>query len=111
MLASSVLVGNKSIIFPWWGKCRNALLMNALSTPSHLPSRQPSASRNSSVAEFQAEEEQRNAQLDMYHQQVQNTLRHPVSPPPRAFWPPVAVPPSTCNITWLMLQCLALSGC
>ena len=42
--------------------------MNALSTPSHLPSRQPSASRNSS--EIQAEEEQRSARLEMLNQQV-----------------------------------------
>ena len=42
--------------------------MNALSTPSHLPSRQPSASRNSS--EFQTEEAQRSARLELLNQLV-----------------------------------------
>ncbi len=50
--------------------CRNALLMNALSTPSHLPSRQQSSGRNASVAEIQAEEEQRSARQNMFNQQV-----------------------------------------
>lgn len=50
--------------------CRNALLMNALSTPSHLPSRQQSSGRNASPAEIQAEEEQRSARQNMFNQQV-----------------------------------------
>ena len=60
------------------GPRRNALLMNALSTPSHLPSRQPSASRNSSVADIHAEEEQqRNARLEAFNQQVGDTSPQP----------------------------------
>ncbi len=44
---------------------RNALLMNALSTPSHLPSRQE-ASRSASVAE----EDRRSARQAIFSQQV-----------------------------------------
>ena len=60
------------------GTCRNALLMNALSTPSHLPSRQPSARRSSS--EFQAEEDQRSARLEMLQQQVRDAPWPPAAP-------------------------------
>ena len=48
---------------------RNALLMNALSTPSHLPSRQNS-SRIPSAAEMTAEEELRSARPETFSQQV-----------------------------------------
>ncbi len=44
---------------------RNALLMNALSTPSHLPSRQDSG-RSASVAE----EERRSVRQAIFNQQV-----------------------------------------
>lgn len=60
--------GDRDVLLTEPGTCRNALLMNALSTPSHLPSRQPSASRNSS--EIQAEEDQRSARLEALQQQV-----------------------------------------
>ena len=56
--------------------------MNALSTPSHFPTRQPSARRNSS--EIQTEEDQRSARLEMLQQQVRDTPWLPSAPAPVA---------------------------
>lgn len=50
--------------------CRNAFLMNALSSPSHMPSRQASSSRQPSAMDIQGGEEHRGDRQEVFIQQV-----------------------------------------